>query len=402
MMTVTIPQLGIFAIIALLAVMFDLKPNFIRIPALIIFFIMYYRSLDVHISKALAVWVYTCSALMVIFNFANTVDAIIHPELGADIYNMADSCLQLAMSVFFYSLFWYPVKKYGTILIESISVNQVWYPGMTIPIIIMGFNIGVRMRIYNTLYVNRVFSAYWWLLSVCLVLDILIAVFFYFIAMGITRQARISEENKILQMQERYYKAQQKYMDETARVRHDFKHTIHTLEKLTEGGDIESIRSYLSRYTKSMPKNETAYYCENMAVNALLNYYRQQADDNDIKFSIEVDFPQELPVTDVEMCAVIGNILENATIACTEIPKEERFIDIAIRTENNAQIYIVAANSFNGKVDEDDGKFRTTHGGSGIGLSSVNAVAAGCGGFARFSHKDKEFFSDVILPLKRG
>ncbi|MCR5521722.1 MAG: ATP-binding protein, partial [Lachnospiraceae bacterium] len=119
-----------------------------------------------------------------------------------------------------------------------------------------------------------------------------------------------------------------------------------------------------------------------------------------IRFTLEVDMPAELPLSDVEMCAVIGNILENAVFACKDIPVEERFADLVIRVENDSQLYIVAANSFNGEIEMDEGRLLSTHGGSGIGLSSIATVVTRHDGSVRFSSEENEFFSDVVIPLK--
>ncbi|MCR4720427.1 MAG: ATP-binding protein [Lachnospiraceae bacterium] len=391
---------GFIATASLFALYFNLPPHIIRLPVLALFFPVYYKSLDIHISKAIGYYIYVFTIVLIIYNFANACDAVKNPELGAGIYTMYDSILQLIFVSAFAAAVFYPVKRFGTVLVEMTLSPAIWVAAALIPGIIIFFNMMMRVEKYSTLFVNKVFQAYIVLHGVSFFIILVLTVFFYFIVTRVYRETQTQEEIKVLKLQERYFKAQQQYMNDTARARHDFKHTIHTLERLVSDGDIEEIRKYLSRYSDSMPRNELTYYCENTAVNALLNYYMEQFKKAKTHFTLEADMPEKLPVTDVEMCAVIGNILENAMLACLEIKPEKRYVDLAIRVENDAQLYIVAENSFNGVVQIENGKYRTTHSGNGIGLSSVMAVAQNCGGTARFSHEGGEFFSDVILPLK--
>ncbi|MBO4762052.1 MAG: sensor histidine kinase [Lachnospiraceae bacterium] len=397
---VFLPQLLLIVLASFVAIRFDLEPNTVRISLFIVFFPIYYKSLDVDMSRAISVYIYIHSMVIIMYNFANAWDAFYYPELGAGYFTMSNSLIQLFLVSAFIALVAYPLKRFGRVLVERLTNPTVWVSAATVPGIILLFNAALRLRKYSTLFFNNVLIAYIVLQAVSLMIIILLSVFFYFIVSRIYRETQTQEEIRILKMQERYFRAQQKYMNETSRARHDFKHAIHTLERLASDGDLDEIKSFLNRYTDSMPRTDIVYYCENMAVNALLNYYMDQAKAAKIRFTLEINMPLQLPVPDVDMCAVIGNILENAMLACMEIPYDERFIDLAIRFENKAQLYIVVSNSFSGDVRIEDGRYKTTHGGSGIGLSSVTAVAQACGGTARFSHEGGEFFSDVILPLK--
>jgi len=399
---VFLPQFGVIAAVSFLALKFEIKPHHAGVIVFILFFFMYLYSLDVHITKASGVYIYVHSITAILSALANGCDAFIHPELGAFYYTMSDSLLRLLFTTVFAAAVFYPVKKYGTMLIERLSNPKIWVSASLIPGILLLLNYVIKVQKYSTLFVNKVFVAFITVHAVSLVVILLLTFFFYRIVAEIYRETQVQEELRTLKLQERYFKAQQQYMNETSLARHDFKHTIHTLEGLAGNGDIEAIKHYLSRYTNSMPKNETISYCENMALNALLNYYTEQAEKARTQFTLETDVPAELPVTDVEICALIGNILENAMLACMEIEPEDRYIDLVIRNENNTRLYIISENSFNGEVHLEDGKYRSTHSGSGMGLSSVQTVASSCGGTAKFSHEGNVFFSDVILPLDSG
>ena len=102
----------------------------------------------------------------------------------------------------------------------------------------------------------------------------------------------------------------------------------------------------------------------------------------------------------MDLCTVIGNILENAVAASLEIPAENRSLLLSGLVQNN-RLYIVATNSFNGMVKLRNGKYLSSrHTGNGIGLKSIRASAEKYHGKAAFSHNGKEFHSDVMLLLQ--
>nr|MCR5482096.1 GHKL domain-containing protein [Clostridia bacterium] len=87
--------------------------------------------------------------------------------------------------------------------------------------------------------------------------------------------------------------------------------------------------------------------------------------------------------------------------ACGKLSPDARFIDLVLRTEGESVLYIVATNSFDGKVRKNGDTYLSTakhH--SGIGLRSIRETAAKYGGSARFTNTGKEFNIDVILPLQ--
>ena len=84
----------------------------------------------------------------------------------------------------------------------------------------------------------------------------------------------------------------------------------------------------------------------------------------------------------------------------TEKSRHDFRQSIRILTEDAAQLYIVAVNTFNGVVKLSDGRYLSTdRRGSGIGISSVVSTAESYGGVALFSHSGTEFYSNVAIPI---
>ena len=201
-------------------------------------------------------------------------------------------------------------------------------------------------------------------------------------------------------MQESQFRSMQKYIKASEKTRHDFRHNILTLAELYNEGKTDEIGKYLNQYVDSLPKNEYVIFCGNTALNALLNYYVHVTSLNEIDFKLHISIPEHLPVSDVDLCSMVGNIMENAVIACQSV--EEKTIELTILSEKRMQLYIVVVNSFNGGARQRDGRYVSTKAdGSGVGLASVAATAENYGGVAQFSHEGKLFYSNIAIPLNK-
>lgn len=380
---------------------FSLNANTILFPMLILFFIAYHKCLKVHISKSVGIFAYVCAIMSVFANTSNGIDALINPEANAMIVTHENAVLQFTISSVGALILFFPMYKYGSFLIDNLNIDRIWYVTFLISGTVLTVNVSMVPQNYQTLYTNNVFRIFWELQIMFFFIEIVLAIIFYFIVEGLLSSARNEARTRFLEAQESSYLRQQHYIEETARARHDFKQTVRTLASLAADNDIDAIRDYLVRYAETLPENDVQHYCKNNAVNALLNHYAQAAEENDIHISWEINLPEDICISNTDLCITIGNILDNAMTACVQA--KERYIKLTVRVHNGSNLYIIAVNSFSGKVRQKGGCYLSTNrNGSGIGLSSVKAIAEKNGGTARFHHEGNEFFSEVVMNVTKN
>lgn len=152
---------------------------------------------------------------------------------------------------------------------------------------------------------------------------------------------------------------------------------------------------------KTLPVKETSDFCQNYALNSLLNYYQQAAQNQQIKTHWKIQLPYKIPVGDVDLCTLVGNLLENVIKGCNTVTDSPKYHDLSVSVEKEKNLYIVSTNNFDGKINKRNGQYLPVYkqGGSGIGLSSIETIAEKYHGFARFSHIGTEFYIDVMIPL---
>ena len=248
--------------------------------------------------------------------------------------------------------------------------------------------------------VGRLYFLYIFILVILFLLMMIFYVMYYFVAMELIRSAEKTRRVRMLEMQEHQYAAQQTYLDESARQRHDFRQSVITMAELAEENDMEALKAYLQKFVTTLPKNEVTSWCHNPSVNALLNYYETLMKNKGVNLRWEVSL-QECKVSDHDFCGMLGNLLENAYRACLTADERDRFHTLSILLKHNRDLYIVSTNSFDGKVRKLDGKYASSrrNSGLGIGLPSIEITAEKYNGFARFSHKGKVFYSDIVMEV---
>ena len=385
---------------ALIGCLLPLDSNTLMLPLLVIFFIFYHLHLNVHVSQSLAVFCFACALMSVLSNFTDGLNAILSLRFGSDAFTLADALIQFGLNSAAAGILFIPLWEYGSGMIDHLNLNNVWYATLPISGTFLAINLVLHYDGDGDLYTGAAFRTFFLTVSLILILLLLLLVMFYFIVRIILSAGETEQRNRILEAQERQYRTQRDYIEKSARARHDFRQTIFALKALSDAKDYQAIEDYLDRYVLSLPQNEIIQYCRNNAVNALFNYYAHLASQEDIDLRLRIELPDELPITDIDLCGMIGNILENAITACRSLEKDKRWIQFTALTLNDAQLCIVATNSFDGKVRQSGGRYLSTHrDGKGTGLLSIATTAAKYGGAAEFFHENNEFYTDVMIPI---
>ena len=387
-----------FPILSYFETKYTLGYNALIFPLLILCFIAYCMVLNTHFSQSLSIYVLVIALMAFMSNFSNTFDAFIHPESDIDHFSLEAAIFQTFICVLLAVLLYYPFSRFGSYLIDNLNQKTIWYIYSAISCIFVIYNLNNVVRYYSTMHTNSVGRAYITNMILFFLLILMLNVIFYFIVNSLMEKTKTDERIRILQMQEKRYNAQQKYIEDTARTRHDFRHILRTLLELVNKGDNKETLDFINQYIEKFPEKYTVDYCSNPAVNALLNHYFQMASDSDIRMEHHINLPDSLYIDNTDLCSVLGNILENAIIACQDVPVNDRFLTITVSKEQGTELYIAASNSFSGRVNHKGGRyFSTKQGGSGIGLISIIATAERYGGSADFYHEGKVFYSNVMM-----
>ncbi len=218
---------------------------------------------------------------------------------------------------------------------------------------------------------------------------------FYWMARGIAKNIRLSQENKLLQMQTAQYRTLQKSIADTRRARHDLHQHFKALQGCVESGDISKVAAYVKAYGESLPPDTIHQFCKNYAVDAILHHYAEQALLQKTDLEAVVQMEEQTIIPEPEFCSLLGNLLENALEACAA-SKTPRFIRLHIRQRGT--LYLTMDNTSDQPPLSDEKRLISSkHDGFGIGTESVRMTAERYNGDARFEWREGVFYASVML-----
>ena len=181
--------------------------------------------------------------------------------------------------------------------------------------------------------------------------------------------------------------------------RHDYHNHIQVLAAYLEQGDTEKAREFLGEIQDTLTKVDTVLKTGNTMIDAILNSKLSLMHAREIRADATAKVPAKLSVRDIDLCVIIGNLLDNAMEACEKLPAGSRFIRIYINVKGT-HLYMSFTNSAGKKQEKVGTLFRSSKGAlGGLGLSRVDSLVADYGGYVTRASEDGGFTTEVILPL---
>lgn len=207
-------------------------------------------------------------------------------------------------------------------------------------------------------------------------------------------------ENESLHQERAYYTNMAQNQEEIRKLRHDLNNHLSIINGLLIANEIEEAKSYLSNLTIfAAGINRT--FCTNTLLNALLCTKYNLAIDNQIDTFFHIELNDTLPLSDLDLCSLFGNSLDNAIEACLCIPtKAFRKLSLKVRCKNNFLSFQLS-NSIAKKAVLVSGKYLSTkkeplH---GLGLSKITDIVKKYNGTHSIEQTDTEFILTVIIPI---
>lgn len=240
----------------------------------------------------------------------------------------------------------------------------------------------------------------WTLLAVILMMSVLV--------FHISRQYEMekelaqlkSEQAKLL---ERDYAALNQAYAINAKLFHDFHNHIGILQQLLSRQKTQEAVEYLNALQEPVREIADNVWTGDETIDYLINSKANKAKSDGTDFHLQVEFPRHTNLKSADLCAILGNLLDNALEAARLVPEtEKRYIRLTIRRINQ-MIIIKVENSYAVPPIEKNGGLKTTKDDDGLhgwGLKSAQTAAEKYCGCIQTSHTDTVFRAVATLSYE--
>lgn len=121
--------------------------------------------------------------------------------------------------------------------------------------------------------------------------------------------------------------------------RHDYHNHIQAMLALTDKP--QQLRAYLLKLNSDLTTVDTVIKTGNVMVDAILNSKLSLIQSHQINLHAKAVVPSDLKISEIDLCTVIGNLLDNAMEACLKQEQDsERFVRVYIGILKNSYIFL--------------------------------------------------------------
>ena len=155
---------------------------------------------------------------------------------------------------------------------------------------------------------------------------------------------------------------------------------------------MQSVKAYLDQV-------RLLFDTGNLNVDAILNAKISLALEREIPCHYKATIPKQLSVSDIDLCVILGNLIDNAVEACRDVEPKSQFLRLYIAPMKQ-QFYISVSNATNElvrKLDED--YISRKRGDHGHGLKRIDVMVEKYGGYINRKNEPGVFVTEIMLPL---
>lgn len=198
---------------------------------------------------------------------------------------------------------------------------------------------------------------------------------------------------------------EQQINDEKIRTfRHDIKNHLFSIIYYLENDRSDAALSFAKRLLDEYTKTTPVVCTNNMVLDGILSRKISEAEAQQISVTVNADFSKIGFIEDIDLCAIFGNILDNAIDSCAAVDESEgRYIDILCR-ESAGHIFIIVKNPYRKVLFRKELPITTKSDSSlhGFGLKSIRRSIERYGGELSVSADEAIHQFTTVLSFPEG
>ena len=232
---------------------------------------------------------------------------------------------------------------------------------------------------------------------IIMVACILADIGFFKTVSSISQRAALAAENNMLALQvesqEKHYAGLTAQYESIRRMRHDIANHVSAMQSLLASGRSSDAQEYLEELV-TIPFDTNLSLCKNPVVDAFLHNKLEEARSAGIDVTVRIDLDADIPVSNVDLIRIFGNLIDNALEACegTETPS------VSIACSKAYGCLVITTQNPIRQEKPDKGR-RIPGLDRGIGMHVLADVAKKYNGSISFNENKRIFTTELIIGI---
>ena len=177
---------------------------------------------------------------------------------------------------------------------------------------------------------------------------------------------------------------------------HDMKNHYFTISNYIESEEYGKLQEYMENAIQKMDSCYAGVHTGNLVIDAFLNHFKMLSETEHITFKEDVAItPDKLPLTDYDLCVVIGNLLDNAYNAVSKVTDKDKIINVHISVNDSDSFIIFVKNTYDRNLPDAPVNDSLEH---GYGLGNIEKIVESYHGVMQC--KAEEYYAvTIVIPL---
>lgn len=222
------------------------------------------------------------------------------------------------------------------------------------------------------------------------------AVVLLLVILALADHEELERQVHLAGLQAVYYQGLQREQTQVRTLRHDLRNHITAVQGLLAQGETDKAIRYLDQLTASPSLSGGKRFCDNAAANVVFAAKAQEMDQRGLRGTFQISLPRDLAIGDADLCALLGNALDNAMEAAEK--SDEKTVAVRCRAEKGLFMLRVE-NPLAGDEKADWSTTKKDKAAHGFGLPGMREIARRYGGSLEARAADGQFELVVCLPL---
>ena len=193
--------------------------------------------------------------------------------------------------------------------------------------------------------------------------------------------------------------------NQVKRVRHDMVNHLLALDGYLANQQYHEALEYIHKLNDELDFGKRGIVSSNVAIDALIGNGKLKAAKEGIDFECEVMIPRKLKIDEMDICIVLGNLLNNAIEACRRIDDERVNKRIMLKMYYKQEyIFIELENSYDlSTIKKKNGRFVSSKlyrekDEIGIGMGNMEKIVEKYEGVYQIDLSGKMFIVKIMMP----